>query len=101
MRTCPGCMLEFYFQQLGILVSIVQQHIRNYLQDIFALVQSYCNPSLPIQITIIALVEEIARALDGEFKNYLPGLLSHMLQIFEEDKSEKRQPTQKVLHALV
>ncbi|KAG9294210.1 hypothetical protein G9A89_021569 [Geosiphon pyriformis] len=101
MRTCPTGMLEFYFQQLGILVAIVQQHIRNYLQDIFSLVRSYWNPSSSIQITIIDLVEKIAIALDGEFKNYLPTLLSHMLQIFDEDKSEKRQPTQKVLHALI
>ncbi|CAG8699893.1 7091_t:CDS:2, partial [Ambispora leptoticha] len=101
MRTCPNGMLDFYFQQLSILVSIVQQHIRNYLTDIFQLVKTYWNPSAPIQIMIINLVEEIARALDGEFKNYLPKLLSDLLQIFEEDKSDKRQPTQKVLHALV
>ncbi|CAG8552522.1 7121_t:CDS:10 [Diversispora eburnea] len=101
MRTCPPGMLEFYFQQLGILVSIVQQHIRNYLSDIFALVETFWNPSSTIQITIIHLVEEIAKALDGEFKNYLPTLLPIMLQIFDEDKSEKRQPTQRVLHALV
>ncbi|EXX76507.1 Tor2p [Rhizophagus irregularis DAOM 197198w] len=101
MRTCPSGMLEFYFQQLGILVSIVQQHIRNYLSDIFALVENFWNPSSTIQITIINLVEEIAKALDGEFKNHLPVLLPIMLQIFDQDKSEKRQPTLKVLHALV
>ncbi|CAJ0757650.1 3081_t:CDS:2, partial [Entrophospora sp. SA101] len=101
MKTCPSAMLEFYFQQLGILVSIVQQHIRNYLQDIFALIELFWQPSSPIQITIIHLVEEIAKALDGEFKNYLPNLLPIMLQIFDQDDSDKRQPTQKVLHALV
>ncbi|CAG8528851.1 8861_t:CDS:10, partial [Acaulospora morrowiae] len=101
MRTCPGGMLEFYFQQLGILVSIVHQHIRNYLSDIFELVRNFWNPSSTIQITIIHLVEEIAKALDGEFKNHLPTLLPTMLQIFDEDISDKRQPTQRVLHALV
>ncbi|CAH1757738.1 9252_t:CDS:10 [Entrophospora sp. SA101] len=101
MKTCPAGMLEFYFQQLGILVSIVQQHIRNYLQDIFSLIELFWEPSSSIQITIIHLVEEVAKALDGEFKNYLPSLLPIMLQIFDQDKSDKRQPTQKVLHALV
>lgn len=101
MKTCPSGMLEFYFQQLSILVSIVQQHVRNYLSDIFVLVETFWNPSSTIQITIIHLVEEIAKALDGEFKNYLPRLLPIMLQIFDEDESDKRQPTQKVLHALV
>ncbi len=101
MRTCPSGMLEFYFQQLGILVSIVKQHIRNYLSDIFALVDSFWNPSSTIQITIIDLVEQIAIALDGEFKNHLPVLLPIMLQIFDQDRSEKRSPTLKVLQALV
>src|SRR6185437_13302677 len=85
----------------GSLVSIVQQHIRNYLPDIFSLVQEYWNPSSTTQTTIISLVEEISKALDGEFKNYLPKLLPLMLQIFEEDKTDKRQPTTKVLHAFV
>ncbi|RKO90751.1 armadillo-type protein, partial [Blyttiomyces helicus] len=101
MRTCPIGMLDFHFQQLGILVSTVKQHIRNYLADIFALIQEYWNPSSNIQITILSLVEAVARALDGEFKLFLPTLLPQMLQIFEADVSEKRQPTQKVLHAMV
>ncbi|CAG8464548.1 8437_t:CDS:10, partial [Paraglomus occultum] len=101
MRTCPTGMLVFYFEQLGSLVSIVQQHIRNYLPDIFSLVREYWNPSSTTQTTIISLVEEISKALDGEFKNYLPKLLPLMLQIFEEDKTDKRQPTTKVLHAFV
>src|SRR3954470_2451953 len=74
-------MLEFYFQQLGILVSIVKQHIRNYLAEIFTLVEEYWNPASNTQGTIISLVEAIAGALDGEFKIYLPRLLPHLLQI--------------------
>jgi len=30
---------EFLFQQLGVLIAIVKQHIRNYLDDIFALIK--------------------------------------------------------------
>ena len=29
---------QFLFQQLGIMISIVKQHIRNYLDDIFDLI---------------------------------------------------------------
>ncbi|KAJ3194365.1 phosphatidylinositol kinase- protein kinase tor1 [Irineochytrium annulatum] len=101
MRSCPAGMLEFHFQQLGLLVSIVKQHIRNYLTEIFALIQEYWSPISNIQITILSLVEAIALALDGEFKVYLPTLLPQMLLIFEADISEKRLPTQKVLHAMI
>ncbi|KAI9091315.1 armadillo-type protein [Phlyctochytrium arcticum] len=101
MRACPIGMLEFHFQQLGLLVSIVKQHIRGYLQDLLSLIQEYWSPTSNIQITILSLVEAIAVALDGEFKVYLPILLPQMLQIFEADTTEKRQLTQKVLHAMI
>ncbi|GAO47492.1 hypothetical protein G7K_1698-t1 [Saitoella complicata NRRL Y-17804] len=101
MRTCSPTILEFYFQQLGILVSIVKQHIRNFLEDIFKVIQEFWNPSSNLQITILALVESIARALEGEFKVYLPILLPLMLQIFDVDVTPSRQPTQKVLHAFI
>ncbi|KAI8593944.1 armadillo-type protein [Geranomyces variabilis] len=101
MRTCPIGMLEFHFQQLGLLVSIVKQHIRSYLTDLLSLIQEYWSPTSNIQITILSLVEAIAVALDGEFKVYLPTLLPQMLQIFDADSSERRQPTQKVLHAMI
>ncbi|KAJ3083694.1 phosphatidylinositol kinase- protein kinase tor1, partial [Quaeritorhiza haematococci] len=101
MRTCPTGMLEFHFQQLALLVSIVKQHIRNYLTEVFALIQEFWNPNSSIQITILSLVESVAVALDGEFKVYLPTLLPQMLQIFEADSSDRRLPTQKCLHAMI
>ncbi|CAO3668466.1 unnamed protein product [Umbelopsis vinacea] len=101
MRSCTTGMLDFYFHELGNLVTIVKQHIRNYLNDIFELVDNYWTPISNIQITIIALIEAIATALDGEFKVYLPRLLPHMLLIFDNDTSERRQATLKVLHAFI
>ena len=101
MKSCPVGILDFHFQQLSDLVGIVKQHIRNYLKDIFELVQQYWNPNSNIQITILSLIEAIAVALDGEFKVYLPTLLPQILQIFEADISEKRQATQKSLHAMI
>ncbi|ORX99768.1 PtdIns-3-kinase tor2 [Basidiobolus meristosporus CBS 931.73] len=101
MRTSPPRILEFHFQQLGILVSIVKQHIRNYLQDIFSLIQEFWDNTSNLQICIISLVEAISVALEGEFKVHLPAFLPHMLQIIDSDMSDKRQPTLKVLHALI
>jgi FKBP12-rapamycin complex-associated protein len=68
MKSCPLDMLNFYFQQLGQLVKIIKQHIRNFLDDIFALVKEFWTSGSNIQLTIIQLVEEIAQALDGDFK---------------------------------
>ncbi|RUP47547.1 LOW QUALITY PROTEIN: hypothetical protein BC936DRAFT_145604 [Jimgerdemannia flammicorona] len=55
------------------------EHIRNYLNDIFMLIEDYWNLTFNIQITIIMLIEVMAVALDGEFKIYLPKLLLYLL----------------------
>lgn len=101
MRVCQVGNLEFYFQQLGILVTVVKQHIRNYLTEIYQLIQEFWNFNSNIQLTIISLMESIAIALNCEFKAYLPQLLPQLLQIFETDTSEKRQLTIKVLKAFI
>ncbi|ORY05502.1 FAT-domain-containing protein [Neocallimastix californiae] len=101
MRVCQVGNLEFYFQQLGILVTVVKQHIRNYLTEIYQLIQEFWNFNSNIQLTIISLMESIAVALNCEFKAYLPQLLPQLLQIFETDTSEKRQLTIKVLKAFI
>lgn len=93
IRTCAGGGLsEFYYQQLAILISIIKQHVRNYLHDIFALVQSDWNPNSAIQLTIVSLMEAVARALEGEFKAYLPLLLPQLLQTLEGEITPKRMP---------
>lgn len=94
IRTCAGGGLsEFYYQQLAILITIIKQHVRNYLRDIFALVQADWNPNSSIQLTIVALMEAVARALEGEFKAYLPLLLPNLLQTLEGEITPKRMPT--------
>ncbi|WFD05627.1 non-specific serine/threonine protein kinase [Malassezia vespertilionis] len=93
IRSCGGGLSEFYYQQFAILISIIKQHVRNYLQDIFALVQEDWNPNSSIQLTIVGLMEAIARALEGEFKAYLPMLLPNFLQTLEGEVTLKRQPT--------
>ncbi|RKP13354.1 hypothetical protein BJ684DRAFT_10183 [Piptocephalis cylindrospora] len=98
MRTVPAAMLEFHFQQLGILVGIIRHNIRNYLDDIFSLVRDYWSPGAPaLQMTILSLVEAVALVMDDEFRVYLPSLLVHMLAIM----ATRVAAITKVLHAFV
>jgi FKBP12-rapamycin complex-associated protein len=101
IRSSSPNRLESYFNQLATLVSIVRQHIRNYLPPIVEILQEYWDISPSLQGTILSLVEAISRSLEGEFKIYLAGLLPMMLGILEKDSTTKRIPSEKVLHALL
>lgn len=94
---------EVYLKQLANLISIVKQHIRNFLEDVFSLVHDFWNPNSSLQITIIHLVEAIAKAVEGEFKAYLPRLLQQILRTFDGDLSAKYLPDRRLstlLHIL-
>lgn len=101
MKTCPPAILDFYFQQLGLLVSIVKQHIRNYIPDIILIIQEHWNVNTSIQTTALALLESIALAIEGDFKAYLPSLLPQMLMIFDNDKTDRQLSSQRLLNALL
>lgn len=101
IRSSTSTRLESYFNQLATLVSIVRQHIRNYLPDIIEILQEYWHMSASLQTTILSLVEAISRSLEGEFKIYLAGLLPLMLGVLDKDVSAKRIPSEKVLHAFL
>jgi FKBP12-rapamycin complex-associated protein len=91
---------EVYLKQLANLISIVKQHIRNYLHDVFALIHDFWNPNSSLQLTIIQLVEAVARAVEGEFKAYLPKLLQQILRSFDGDLTAK-QLTERRLNTLL
>ena len=78
-----------YLKQLANLISIVKQHIRNYINQVFSLVHEFWGSSPTVQITLIGLVESVARAVEGEFKAYLPKLLQQILRAFDGDLSVK------------
>jgi FKBP12-rapamycin complex-associated protein len=101
IRSTTSTRLESYFNQLAGLVSIVRQHIRNYLPEIIEIIQEFWGMSAPLQSTIMSLIEAVARSLEGEFKIYLAGLLPLMLSVLEKDMSTKRLPSEKVLHAFL
>ncbi|CAH0563403.1 unnamed protein product [Brassicogethes aeneus] len=100
VRTAELPFREFLFQQLAQLISIVKQHIRNYLDDICSLVKEFWTPSSTIQSTIIHLLENIATALGAEFKVYLPRLIPQILRVLHHDTSKDRRHTIKLLEAL-
>ena len=100
IRSSDNSFRDFLFQQLGGLISIVQQHIRNYLDDIFDLIKEFWSVESPLQPTIILLVENIAQALGSEFKVYLPQLIPQILRVLMHDTSQGRQVTGKLLLAL-
>ncbi|KAI5120260.1 hypothetical protein M0805_004596 [Coniferiporia weirii] len=92
---------EFHLQQLAILVGIIKEHVRSYTMQIFSLVQSLWDNSA-LQLPIVALIEALGKALDSEFKPFLPTILALMLRVFDGELQEKRQATQiKVLDAFL
>ncbi|XP_071946239.1 serine/threonine-protein kinase mTOR-like [Antedon mediterranea] len=100
IRTCDSGIREFLLQQLGMMISIVRQHIRNYLDEIFALIKEFWTLNSLIQNTIIWLVEQIVIALGGEFKLYLPQIVPQMLKVFTHDNSPDRKVTKTLLGAM-
>ncbi|KAG9238765.1 armadillo-type protein [Amylocarpus encephaloides] len=101
IRASPPARLESYFSNLSILVTIVKQHIRNFLPEIVVVLQEYWHTSVNLQANILGLVEAISRSLEGEFKIYLAGLLPLMLGVLEKDVSTKRQPSERVLRSFL
>ncbi|CAG7725809.1 unnamed protein product [Allacma fusca] len=100
IRTTEMQYKDFLFQQLGMLIAIVKQHIRNYLDDIFSLIKDFwmINPSL--QVTIILVVEQVALALGSEFKIYLAKIIPLILKVLVHDNSRDRVVTANLMNAL-
>ncbi|KAG8190056.1 hypothetical protein JTE90_023028 [Oedothorax gibbosus] len=98
VRNADPTFKESLFQQLCQIISIVKLHIRNYLDDIFALLKEFWTPQSPMQGTLILLVENVVIALGAEFKIYLPQLIPHVLRVFMHSKD--RTITVKLLVAL-
>jgi FKBP12-rapamycin complex-associated protein len=85
--------LGFYLEQLAILVGIVKQHIRNFMPDIFSLIQELWE-NVTLQLPIVSLIEALGKALDSEFRPFLPVILPLILKVFEGELTDKRMMTQ-------
>lgn len=42
------CSFQFLFQQLGLIIAIVKQHIKKYLDDIFSLIKVWSTELLSV-----------------------------------------------------
>ncbi|KAL9903155.1 serine/threonine-protein kinase Tor [Glossina fuscipes fuscipes] len=100
VRTANNNLREFLFQQLAILVEIVRQHIITYMNDIFKLIKEFWTNNTPLQSTLINLIEQIAVALGGEFRNYLAQLIPQILRVLQHDSSKDRNVTKRLLQAI-
>jgi FKBP12-rapamycin complex-associated protein len=101
IKGAPPGRTEGYFNQLSQLVRIVRQHIRPYLPTILGTVKEYWSTNPQLQATILSLIEAIARSLEGEFKVYLASVLPLMLGVLDQDQTNKRLPSERVLHAFL
>lgn len=92
-RGSAARLQEFHLQQLAILVGIIKQHIRNYMPDVFGLITELWETA-SLQLPIVSLIEALGKALDAEFKPFLPTILPLILKVFDGELNEKRMNTQ-------
>jgi serine/threonine-protein kinase mTOR len=63
------------------------------MPDVFSLItELWENASL--QLPIVSLIEALGKALDAEFKPFLPTILPLLLKVFDGDLNDKRMSTQ-------
>ncbi|CCK71085.1 phosphatidylinositol kinase family protein KNAG_0G00270 [Huiozyma naganishii CBS 8797] len=100
MKTCPPSFLEFYFQQIIVLVSLSQEHINTEVISIFEVIKEFF-PIVNLQNTITSTIEAISKAIGPDFRVYMPSILTSFLTVLESDKSIKKQSSIRILKCLV
>ena len=71
------------------------------MPDVFSLVAELWENST-LQLPIVALIEALGKALDSEFKPFLPTILPLLLKVFDGELTDKRMNTQiKIFDALL
>ncbi|CCK68465.1 phosphatidylinositol kinase-related protein kinase TOR1 KNAG_0B00160 [Huiozyma naganishii CBS 8797] len=100
MNSCSYSLLDFYFQQMGVLISIVKQHIRPHADEILTVIQKYLETP-KLQLTIITVIETLCSALKMEFRKYIPTTLTQFLNILEGDKTPDKTASIAILHCLL
>lgn len=100
LSLCPNSLLEYYLQQLGILISIVKQHIRPYVDDIFNTIESRFE-DYKLQLTIISVINSLASSLKGEFKRFVPSVLTYFMGIIDKDKCKDKSVAKAIFGCLI
>ncbi|KAL7199556.1 hypothetical protein ACSBR2_021780 [Camellia fascicularis] len=93
ISTCDDGLKEYITWKLGILVSIVRQHIRKYLPELLSLISElWSSFSLPASnrpvhgSAILHLLEQLCLALNDEFRKHLPVILPCCIQVLSDAK---------------
>jgi serine/threonine-protein kinase mTOR len=63
------------------------------MAEVFALAAELWD-SASLQLPIVSLIESLGKALDAEFKPFLPSILPLILKVFDGELNEKRMNTQ-------
>ena len=92
LRGAQHGLRDFLFQQLALLVSIIKQYIRPYLDQVFQAVHEFWEHEA-LQPQMLFLIGEIAAALRDEFKRYIPALIPRMLAVLSRDGAQRRTGT--------
>ncbi|CAA2983774.1 serine threonine- kinase TOR isoform X1 [Olea europaea subsp. europaea] len=91
VRTCDDGLKEYITWKLGTLVSIVRQHIRKYLPELFSLIAELWSSFSPPAANrpthgspILHLLEQLCLALNDEFRTHLPIILPSCIQVLND-----------------
>ena len=100
-RSSNARLQEHHLEQVAILIGIIKQHVRNFVPQIFDLVNELWDTA-SLQLPLVTLVEALGKALDAEFRPFLPSILPRLLKVFEGELTDKRAATQiKVFQAFL
>ncbi|GER42126.1 serine/threonine protein kinase mTOR [Striga asiatica] len=108
VRSCDDNNLKEYITwKLGTLVSIVRQHIRKYLPDLFSLISElWSSFNLPAAnrpvhgSPVLHLLEQLCLALNDEFRTHLPFILPFCIQVLSDAERFKDTYVVDILHTL-
>ena len=65
-------------------MGIIKQHIRNFVPQVFQVIKDlWDNPLL--QLPLVSLIEALGKALNAEFRPFLPAIIPLVLQVFDVD----------------
>jgi len=100
MKTSDDGLRETMFAELATLVDVVKAHIRLYLDDIFELMRLSWNTKRMSKNTLL-LCEELAVALNDEFRQYLPVIIPRIVSTLTlAERTRKYESVPYILHAL-
>jgi phosphatidylinositol kinase/protein kinase (PI-3 family) len=99
MRHCEESLRENFFHQLANLVSIVKQHCRPYLNNIFDLMLEFWDQDHLLG-PMLNLIEHIAIGVRDDFATFVPRLIPPILDLLHSDRSGRKHTAMRILHTL-